>query len=149
MKKTASQSPHYTWQKVAIIITGLILSVVLHELFHIFMHWGDITSISFFRGDSIAEMIVLEHRGNDIEGEELAAYLITLLVMILTVMTIYKINDSTDTRSAQQIIFGTDKDAPKIKSAEFLKLAGRVDLLPTELAKPTKAKRNTKSSSNK
>lgn len=107
------------------------------------MHWGDITSISFFQGDSIAEMIVLEHRGNDIEGEELAAYLITLLVMILTIMTVYKISDSTDNRSAQQIIFGTDKDAPKIKSAEFLKLAGKADLLPDEPAKPAKTKRST------
>lgn len=143
MEKVAKQLSKYLGHKIVIIITGLILSVVLHELFHIWMHWGDITSISFFQGGSIAEMIVLEHRDNDIEGEELAAYLITLLVILLTIITVYKINDSTDTRTTQQIIFGSDKDAPKLKSSEFFKLADKADLLPAESKKPTKKKRDT------
>ena len=128
--KDIGRKPHrYAWQKVGIALTGILLSVVLHELFHILMHWGDITSISFFQGGSIAEIIVLEHKGNDIEGEELAAYLITLLVMIVTVMTIYKISDATDNRSAQQIIFGSGNDAPKLQSGEFLRLADKAEIL--------------------
>ncbi|MGB4762376.1 MAG: hypothetical protein WBP12_03395 [Candidatus Saccharimonas sp.] len=139
MSKVASKPSHYTWHKVGIVVIGLILSVVLHELFHIFMHWGEITRISFFQGDSVAEIIVLEHRDNDIEGEELAAYLITLLVMIVTVMTVYKISDASDNRSAQQIIFGSGNDAPKLKSGEFLRLADKAEILPDAPQQSSKA----------
>lgn len=148
MTTTARTPSRYTWHKVSIIIIGLILSVILHELFHVFMHWGEITKISLFQGDSVAEIIVLEHRDSDIEGEELAAYLITLLVMILTVMTVYKIHDAGDTRSAEQIIFGSSKDAPKLRSGEFMRLAGKANILPdvpqnASPAKKTKSKSRT------
>ena len=132
MEKIVQQWHKYTGHKIAIAIIGIILSIVLHELFHVWMHWGDITSIGFFQGGSIAEIIVIKHTGEDIEGEELAAYLITLLTMLVTLITLYKISDSTDQRSAQQIIFGSGKDAPNIKSAEFLKLANKAELLSSE-----------------
>lgn len=141
MEKIVRQWHKYTGHKIAIAVIGILLSVVLHELFHVWMHWGDITSIGFFQGGSIAEIIVIKHTGDDIEGEELAAYLITLLTMLVTLITLYKISDSTDQRSAQQIIFGDGKDAPNIKSAEFLKLANKADIIPSGATKSKKARK--------
>lgn len=128
VKKT--RSDQYIWHKVVIGLIGLVLSVVLHELFHIGLHWGEIESIRFFQGSSIAEVIVLEHRDSDLLGEEVAAYLITVLVILLTVIIIYRVSDATDTRTVQQIISGDSKDMQGMKNAEFLKLANKTDLAP-------------------
>lgn len=129
MKTTSKAKPQsYLWHKIVILIIGLVLSVVLHEAFHIAVHWGEIESISFFQGESIAEIIVTKHSDSDIQGEEIAAYLITLLVIFFTVMIIYRINDATDTRTVRQILSEDSKDLQKMKSAEFAKLVGKTDL---------------------
>ncbi len=144
MKASVRKPRRYLWQKLAILIVGLILSVVLHELFHLVIHWGEITSVSFFRNGAITEMVVLEHKGDDLEGEELAAYFITLLVMMATVMAIYKVGDVTDTRTVRQILFPGRGDLKGMKTSDFFKLAGKADLLPPAPDSPPSA-RNRKS----
>lgn len=143
MKATPKPKPQrYLWHKIVIMVIGLVLSVVLHEAFHIGVHWGEIESISFFQGESIAEIIVTKHSDSDIQNEEIAAYLITLLVIFFTVMIIYRINDATDTRTVRQILSEDSKDLQKMKSAEFAKLVGKTDLAGSKTKSHSKSKKS-------
>lgn len=119
---------HYVWHKIVIAMIGVVLSVVLHELFHILIHWGQIESIRFFQGASIAEIIVTKHSDSNLVGEEFIAYAITLLVIFVTVMTIFKVHDTTDPRTVRQILSEDSQDLQKMKSSEFEKLVGKTDL---------------------
>lgn len=140
--KPAAKPQNYLWHKIVIVIIGLVLSVVLHEAFHIGVHWGEIESISFFQGESIAEIIVTKHSDSDIQGEEMAAYLITLLVIFFTVMIVYRINDATDTRTVRQILSEDSKDLQKMKSAEFKKLVGKTDIAGSKDKSSVKSKKS-------
>lgn len=97
------------------------------------MHWGEIVSIRVFTGFSITEIVVIERTGYDIDGEEFAAYLITILVLILTTIVIYRIHDSADTRTVRQILFAKDNSRMGMKSAEFLKLARHAGIAPPDM----------------
>jgi ASC-1-like (ASCH) protein len=111
--------------QILVGVIGVILSVVLHELFHIFVHWGHIRHISLFPSlGTIVQIDVLPSSGSDIEGEELIAYGITLLVLLITVMIIFKIRDTNDKRSSGQILFPKDSNMQKIDPIEMLELSG-------------------------
>lgn len=111
--------------QILIGILGFMLSLVLHELFHILVHWNHIRQIDFFPNAlTIVQIDVMLPAGYDIEGEEIAAYGITLLVMILTVMAIYKVRDTDDKRSAGQILFPHDRKMQKLDPNEMLELSG-------------------------
>lgn len=118
------------WSEIVIVaIIGLILSVVLHELFHILMHLDDMPRIGLFpQGHgAIVEILVWLPQGYDLEGEEIGAYTITLLTLMITVGIIFRIRDSRDKRSAAQILFPNDKKMQKLKPAELLKLTQKVE----------------------
>ena len=120
----------YLAHKLIVGAIGVTLSIVLHEAFHVWMHWGEIVSVRFFQGLSIAEVIVMEHKDYDVDGEEVAAYLITILVIMLTVIAIYRIHDSTDARSVRQLLYPAERGNPGWKARELQKLAELVDLVP-------------------
>ncbi|MFZ2544547.1 MAG: hypothetical protein WAW80_01070 [Candidatus Saccharimonadales bacterium] len=91
---------------IVVGLVGFSLSVLLHELFHALIHWNHIANIgSILNNGSIAEILITEPQAYDLEGEEMVAYLITFIVIIATVMLIYKIYDATDTRSSHDILF--------------------------------------------
>lgn len=125
-KKPASKlrgSRGYLATRVMVGVLGLILSVILHELFHILVHWGDIQHVHFLSsGGAIVEVNVWAPPGYDLEGEEIAAYGITLLVILITTMIIFKIGDSEDRRSSSQILFPKDKDMQKLSPSRMLEL---------------------------
>ncbi len=101
-------------------LIGLILSVVLHELFHIWMHWGDVARIGWFPDHSaIAEIVLSTPEQYDFIGEEMVAYMITLLVILVTVIVICRIHDATDTRSTGQILFPKDAAMHKLHPSEL------------------------------
>ncbi len=117
----------YLATRVMVGLLGLILSVVLHELFHILVHWGDVKHVHFLSsGGAIVEVNVWAPPGYDLEGEEIAAYGITLLVILITTMIIFKIGDSEDKRSSAQILFPKDKEMQKISPSKLLELTDRM-----------------------
>ena len=121
--------------EVLVGLIGLVLGVILHEAFHIVLHWDQIPHIGLFptHSGAIAQIQVWLPPGYDLEGEETAAYLITLAVWIITIMIIYKIHDAEDRRSAAQILFPDDKDLQKMPPNELLKLVEHADPMQTAM----------------
>lgn len=87
-------------------LSGLILSVVLHEVFHIAMHFGNITSIHLFPNLSAGvEITSVAPAGYDVMLEEAIAYAISSLTILVTIIVVWKIHDAKDTRTYEQILF--------------------------------------------
>jgi hypothetical protein len=142
MSKTQNQSRGYIATRVVIGLIGLTLSVVLHELFHILVHWGHVTHVSFFpRLTTIVEIKAWLPPGYDLEGEEIAAYGITLVVMLITTIIIFRVGDSEDKRSPSQILFPKDKEMQKLDLSNVLELSSITDTKPV----PKVSSRRTKS----
>lgn len=86
-------------------LTGIIISIIAHEAFHLAAHMGNIEKISIFPNIfTVVEITetapgVLPH-----DIEEAIAYSITILILLLTIIDVYAISDSRDTRSVNQII---------------------------------------------
>lgn len=121
-------------RRVVIGLAGLFLGVMLHELFHIFMHWNDIVSVGLFaRPSSIAEVIVLAPHGYDLEGEEIAAYAITLLTVLLTAVIVCKIHDNQDQRSFSQTFLTKNSDLQHLTPSELIEIAHKSNLLGTNI----------------
>lgn len=111
-------------------LIGIILSIVLHELFHVAVHWGRIIHIQLFPNThAIMEVVAETPHGYNVQFEEAIAYTITILTLIATAVVIAKIHDKKDTRLAAHII--TPKHSPlrKLSSREFFELATRIRLL--------------------
>ena len=124
------KSPSYLGTKIIVGLIGLTLSIVLHELFHVLMHLDQVPRIGLFPAHSgaIAEILVWLPQGYDLEGEEIAAYTITLIVMLFTVMVIFEIHDHTDERTSGQILFPNDKEMQKMSPSDLLRLIDRADM---------------------
>lgn len=125
-----AKKPRYAiWiTKIIIAVIGVILSIALHELFHVIVHWNDGPHIRLLSSqETLAEIIVWIPNGYDLEGEEIAAYTITLLALIATAMIIYKIDDANDERSAAEILFPDDKEMQKLSPDQMLELVDRAD----------------------
>lgn len=123
-KRAAKPKGHLTAQ-ILVGLIGAILSLALHELFHILMHWGHITHVYFFPSPgTIIELGVNLPPDYDIDGEEMVAYMITFIVVLITILIIFKIQDSEDSRSAAQILFPKDKEMQKMNPAKMLELSG-------------------------
>lgn len=135
MVQTTNKHNSYLWAKICVGVIGVIASIVLHELFHVFVHWGDISGYSLFsRHGAVVELFVWAPQGYDLEGEEMFAYAITLATLLITVMLIFRIHDATDDRTAGQILFPNDKEMQKIPPAELLSMAelSARDILPSQ-----------------
>lgn len=131
MSKREHKSRGYVVARVLVGLLGFTLSLVLHELFHIVMHWGQVTHVNFFPSPWTAIQVdTAIPAGYDLEGEEIAAYGITLLVILITTVIIFRIKDSEDNRSASQILFPHDKDMQKLSPSEMLELADMDSLNP-------------------
>lgn len=121
---STKRSQGYLSTKVIVGVLGLVLSVVLHELFHVIMHWGHITHVNFFpKWGVVFEISSWTPPGYDLEGEEIVAYGITILVVFITMAIIFKIGDSEDKRSTGQILFPKDKKMQKLSSSKLLELS--------------------------
>ena len=118
----------YLWTKILVGVLGVTLSVVLHELFHILMHWSYITRVVFFPTlGTVVQIDTALPPGYDLDGEEIVAYFITLLTILLTFAIVLRIHDSEDKRSPGQIIFPNDSDMQKLNPTELLDLAEKAD----------------------
>ena len=89
-----------------VAVIGSLLSITLHELLHIILHWGQITGISVFPNFyTVAEVVIDVPDGYDLAAEEFLAYMISALVLLFTAGFITRIYDNGDTRTVQQILF--------------------------------------------
>jgi len=129
VKATKQSRLHLYAGEMLVALIGFVLSIILHELFHVALHWDQIPHIGLFpqHSGAIAEVLVWLPTGYDLEGEEIAAYMITLAVWIITIMIIYKIHDAEDDRTAGQILFPDDKKMQEMSPDDLLDLAERAD----------------------
>lgn len=91
--------------RVVVGICGVLLSIVTHELFHIIVHWGEISSVHIFPDhQAIVEVVFTPANEYDLVVEEAIAYGITMITLILTAMLISDISDARDTRTVKETI---------------------------------------------
>ena len=111
------------------------------------MHLGRITHIDFFPTLwTVVKIDAAIPEGYDLDGEEVAAYGITVLVILITTIIIFKIKDSEDTRSSGQILFPHDKEMQKLNPAQLLKLSDIEDTVaPAPATPPIRRKGKSKS----
>ena len=87
-------------------LVGVIISIAAHELFHIAAHIGNIEKIEFFPNFStIVEISVSKPGLLSHDMEEVIAYTITVLILLLTIIDVYAINDSRDKRTVDQTLY--------------------------------------------
>lgn len=95
--------------RVIVGICGIVLSVVMHELFHIIMHLGEIRSIHIFPDtQAIVEILLVPSPYHDLVVEEAIAYIITMTTLILTAILVGDIHDARSTKSVRQTLFTED-----------------------------------------
>ena len=95
--------------RVIVGACGVVLSVVMHELFHIIVHWGEVTDVNLFPDShAIVEVLFVPSAEYDLVVEEALAYMITMATIVLTAMLIHDIDDLRDNRSVEQIIMAKD-----------------------------------------
>lgn len=135
MTEADEKHDSYLWAKICVGIIGVILSIVLHELFHVLVHWDNIASYGLFsQHGAVVELFVWAPSNYDLQGEEMFAYAITLTALLVTIMLIFRIHDATDDRTAAQILFPNNKEMHQIPPAELLSMAelSAQDIVPSQ-----------------
>lgn len=79
--------------KSSVLLIGLLLSIILHELFHYIIHYGHIIRVSFFTNNNIVQIVTVTPKDYNVLVEELVAYAIITVVIILTIILITTIKD--------------------------------------------------------
>lgn len=112
-----------------IAFLGVFLSIALHELFHILMHWNSIVSVKILPNIyTLVEVNSTSLHHYDTSLEELIAYSITLVTLLATAMLIVQINDSKDTRSFSEILLPKNSDIKNLSETEFFELVHKSEL---------------------
>lgn len=107
--------------RVVIGVCGIILSVVVHELFHIIVHWGEIRSISLFPDShAIFEVTFSPSTEYDLVIEEALAYTITMVTLVLTALLVGEVHDVRDKKTVKQIILPGDQAAQTERELDHL-----------------------------
>lgn len=126
------------WDKRRVVLSlligiiGIILSIVLHELFHLLMHIGEVQSISLFANHhAIAQIMINVPVGYDIEIEELIAYTITVAVQAATIATIWKVNEKKDETFTQTLLGKRRNDLHDLTPLQLIELTHKHNLLRT------------------
>ncbi|MEO8691382.1 MAG: hypothetical protein ABI397_01195 [Candidatus Saccharimonas sp.] len=110
------------------------MSVILHELFHIIMHFGNISSIHLLPNiQTGVEITLINSTGFDPMAEELIAYLISISTLIVTANVICRVHDRNSSKTIQQILFGNSLTRT-IDPADILALAVSADIIQGKLA---------------
>ncbi len=105
-------------------ILGAILSIVLHELFHIIVHWGDIVSIILFpNARTIVEINSLSTHQYNTDLEELLAYSITIATLLVTTIIICRIHDKKDSRSFSKTLLPKSSSMHDLTDTQLIELA--------------------------
>ena len=85
---------------------GILMSIIAHELFHLAAHIGHIQTIEIFPNIfTIVEITVDSPALLTHDIEEVIAYTITVLILFITIIDVFAINDSRDRRSVDEILY--------------------------------------------
>ena len=116
--------------RILIAVMGVILSILLHEAFHVALHWGSVASVHIFPSPmAIMAVDSYNDTGMNIYTEEAIAYGITLSAMIGTAVLIGYISDKKDSRTFTETVFPHNKGMQNLSKPELFELAARVNLL--------------------
>ena len=116
--------------RILVALSGIVLSIIAHELFHIFVHWGHITDITLFPNHAaIVEITSITEADYNVLFEEVIAYGITLIVLLLTAIMLARIHDARDTRSFTQTVLPRTSTLHELSKRELFELASRINLL--------------------
>ena len=113
--------------RVIIAIIGVVMSIVMHELFHVIIHWNEIIEVGLFPDrHAIFEVLFVPTADDDIVVEEIVAYAITMATLVITAMIINDINELRDKRSVSQIVMNnrSSKAQNKANSENLATLLG-------------------------
>jgi len=103
--------------RVIVGICGVLLSIAAHELFHIIIHWGEISSIHIFPDThAIVEVLFTPSANYDLSVEEIFAYLVTMAALMLTTMLIGDITDARSEKTVEQTILANDFDSHHLEA---------------------------------
>ena len=106
--------------RLGVWMLGLSMSVILHEAFHIVMHWGDIAGIGVFpNGEAIVEIILASSHTYDLQLEETIAYVITLLVILATMVVADRVAGPTTEKSARELLFPREPHAEDLMELAY------------------------------
>lgn len=120
----------FFYSEIFVAFTGSVLSIALHELFHIIVHWGHITKIELFPDHSAIVAVTSVTAANyNVAAEEAIAYGITLLTMVTTVAILYRMHDKKDKKSFVHTVFPRDKTMQQLSHHELYELAVRIKLV--------------------
>lgn len=109
--------------RIVIGVCGILLSIVMHELFHLILHWGEITTIHLLPNPAtVVEILFVPTFSYNLLAEEVCAYGITALTITLTAMLIHDINDQRDHRSVEQIILAKESDTKATRDRQLHQL---------------------------
>lgn len=104
--------------RVVVALAGTVLSIVMHEILHIILHWGEITSIHLFSNPrSIVEIIFTPAHDYNLFIEEICAYAVSGLTLLLTAMLIHDLHDQQDTRTVGEIVLGEHSSGTRLGSS--------------------------------
>lgn len=111
---------------VSVIVVGVIASIVFHEVFHVLMHLGNVARVEIFPGKFTICEIVLKYPENyDLDGEEVAAYLISTVTLLVTGYMASRMYDSMDSRRIKDV----DILAGNMNRQELIEGATRIGLI--------------------
>jgi hypothetical protein len=112
--------------RVLYALTGLILSILAHELVHVLMHFGDINAVHFLPNLSTIVAINLDSIQNyDMNTEELVAYAVSGLVQLITIIDVFAIHDSYDRKPVGKLIFNKYDELSENDSKLLLQLISK------------------------
>jgi hypothetical protein len=125
LRKVASGvTSFFSYVRTYVGLFGIFLSIVLHELFHIIVHWGDIQSIRIFpHPTAIVEIIVSTPENYDVNYEEFIVYSITIIVLLFTACLITALSDKRNTKTLSEVLLPQWSELHTISQAEFLEIA--------------------------
>lgn len=103
--KARSGAFFFYMRQTMILGFGVVLGFVLHELFHVIVHWGSIESIAFMpTAHALVQITATADAGHSVLVEELIAYGITLFVFVLTFIVLARRQDAFDSRSLKATV---------------------------------------------
>jgi hypothetical protein len=111
--------------RILYALTGLLLSIVAHELVHVLVHFGSINAVHILPNLSTIIALNLDSaQGYDLNSEELLAYAVSGLVQLITIIDVFAIHDSHSRKSIEKLIF-KDEDISEADSKLLLQLISK------------------------
>lgn len=119
----------FLFLKIFVASVGVLLSIILHELYHIAVHWGNIQSVTLFpQTGVIVEIVSTAPPGHDTSFEEFIAYSITFTILFVTILSVLKIHDKGDTRDFRSSLLSRRSSLQELETFELIETAYKTNM---------------------